>query len=171
MDTKTWDSIVPPQHSPPSDIEDDALSNSMPYSPSDLPIPRPSWEDVCNQYDIPLSLSCLEHLDRTGLAYLYSSRGILQEEAQLAEQRYHQQIIVLRAFELRFAKAEAKLSAASQKLDLIAKVAQVVVSADAQNTGHKANGSELTPSAARAPGKLSMPLSQAFIDSARRFMV
>jgi hypothetical protein len=105
------------------------------------------------------------------LAYLYSSRGILQEEAQLAEQRYHQQIIVLRAFELRFARAEAKLSAASQKLDLIAKVAQVVVSADARSTGHKANGSEPTPSVARAPGKLSIPLSLAFIESARSFVV
>lgn len=161
MDTKAWDSIAysPPPH---SDIEDD---------PSDLPTRRPSWEDVCNQYDIPLPLSCLEHLDRAGLAYLYSSRGILQEEAQLAEQRYHQQIIVLRAFELRFARAEAKLSAASQKLDLIAKVAQVVVSADARSTGHKANGSEPTPSVARAPGKLSIPLSLAFIDSARSFVV
>jgi hypothetical protein len=116
-------------------------------------------------------LSGLENLDRTGLAYLYSSRGILQEEAQLAEQRYYQQIIVLRAFELRFARAEAKLSAASQKLDLITKVAQVVVSADASSTSHKANRSESAPSAARAPGKLSMSLSLAFIDSVRSFVV
>ena len=161
MDTNAWDSIIysspppSPSHSSHPAAEDDASSDS----PSDQPILCPSWEDVCNQYEIPPSLSDLEHLDRTGLAYLYSSRSILQEEAQLAEQRYHQQILVLRAFELRYTRAEAKLSAASQKLDLIAKVAQVAASADTRSTSHKANGSESAPSVAREPGKLRMLLS------------
>jgi hypothetical protein len=108
---------------------------------------------------------------------LYSSRGILQEEAQLAEQRYFQQILVLRAFELRYATVEAKLSAASQKLDLIAKVAQVVASTDARGTGNNGTSQASTSS---APGKLSKPLVtmrhfqtsvNAFIDSVRSFVV
>jgi len=160
MDTSTWDSAYsssPPFHSA---TEDDASSPSTPGSPtsSDQSSRHPSWEDICNQYEI-LSLHNLGDLDRAGVAYLHSARDILQVEAQLAEQYCHQQIIVLKAFELRRDKAHKMLFA--QKLHLVAKVAHEDVPANVL----------CQASVSGAPGKLTMASSQTLIYSAHRFLV
>jgi hypothetical protein len=159
MDTSTWDFAYssPPSHSA---TEDDASSLSTPGSPtsSDQSSRHPSWEDICNQYEILSSLHNLGDLDRAGMAYLHSARDILQVEAQLIDQYYHQQIIVLRAFELRRDEAQEVLDA---KKSHNAKVAHEDVSANVRCEAGNVDAS----------GKPSKRLSEALIDSAHRLIV
>jgi len=96
------------------------------------------------------SLNNLGDLDRAGVAYLQSAHDILQAEAQLAEQYYRQQIIVLRAFELRRERVQERLFA--QKLHVIAKVAHEDVSTNLPCEARKADMCQHTTSVACVSG-------------------
>ena len=54
-----------------------------------------------------------------GVAYAYSAQAIMEREAELAEQRYRQQILVMKAYELRHQNAREKLEEVSQKVNLL----------------------------------------------------
>jgi hypothetical protein len=63
------------------------------------------------------------------VAYAFSTRAILEREMQLAEERYHQQILVLSTYELRFQSARDELFHANQKLATVVRTTDNDVSA------------------------------------------
>lgn len=155
MDTSTWDFAYssPPSHSA---TEDDASSLSTPGSPTSSD--QSSREDICNQYEILSSLHNLGDLDRAGVAHL-------EEEVQLADKRYRQQIIVLDSIELRRQRAQEKLLAASVKLQSITNVMRE------HNNVHSTDRKAPMASVSGAPGKLTIASSQTLIYGAHRFLV
>jgi len=71
--------------------------NATTTSPSST-FQRPTWEDNVSGYNVPLVLSNLEDLDQMGIAYALFMRAIVEGEAKVVEQQYHQQILIMRAF-------------------------------------------------------------------------
>jgi hypothetical protein len=63
-----------------------------------------------------------------GVAYAYTTLDVLEEEARLAEQKYHQQIILLRTYELEYAEAQKKHQDVRNRLDTIVNIAYSNVS-------------------------------------------
>jgi hypothetical protein len=58
-----------------------------------------------------------------GVAYAYTTLDVLEEAARLAEQKYHQQIILLRTYELEYIEARQKHQNVRRRLDTIVDVA------------------------------------------------
>lgn len=111
-------------------IEDAANRSSPPSDPISIPtFQRPSWEDVCRLHQIPPVLSEMKDLDRMGVAYAYTTLDVLKGQAHLAEQKYHQQILLLRTYELEYVEAEKKHQDVRRRLDTIVDLASSNVSA------------------------------------------
>jgi len=100
-----WDSPSPP--SSPSSPEP-----IFPSSPSH--VPSQTWAQQIERISS-------RHLSNTwtgseegqiDLAYLCEACDVMQDEANIAERRYRQQILMTRAFELRYLKAQARLQRA-----------------------------------------------------------
>jgi hypothetical protein len=165
-DTHAWDLSSPPSPISHSATEDDESSLSTPGSPSsfDQSSERPSWEEIFNQYEIVSSLNNLGDLDRAGVAHL-------EAEAQLADQRYRQQIIVLNSVDLRRVRAEEKLLTASMKLQSIMKIVREDGSANLYNARCKAHMPQPTASVAAASGRLIIPSPYPLIYIIHRFVV
>jgi hypothetical protein len=67
-----------------------------------------------------------------GVAYAYTTLDLLEEEARLAEQKYHQQIILLRTYELEYMEAQKKHQDVRRRLDVIIDIASSNVSTPAR---------------------------------------
>jgi hypothetical protein len=65
----------------------------------------------------------MEEVDRMGLAYAHEVRNIAQDEANIAERRYRQMLIMTRIYHLHFLRAQDKLQHLQQKLEVIVDVA------------------------------------------------
>jgi hypothetical protein len=74
----------------------------------------------------------MKDLDRMGVAYAYTTLDVLEEEARLAEQKYHQQILLLRTYELEYMEAQQKHQNVRRRLDTIINIAHSNVSTTAR---------------------------------------
>jgi hypothetical protein len=66
----------------------------------------------------------MEEIDKLGIAYVYEACDVIQDEVNIAERRYRQMILLMRAYHLRFLKARDRLHKAQRQRDLVVMVAQ-----------------------------------------------
>jgi hypothetical protein len=68
-------------------------------------------------------LNIMEEIDKLGIAYVYEACDVIQDEVNIAERCYRQMILIMRAYHLRFLKAQDRLHKAQQQRNLVVMVA------------------------------------------------
>ena len=121
-DIKTWlenANNSPSPHTPNFSSRSVASGDSRPTSsPTSLRQSHPPAEENVHQPRVLMDLSHMNAIDRMGVEYAYATQGILEEEARLAERRYHRQILIARTYELLYLNAQQKVSDVRDKINL-----------------------------------------------------
>jgi hypothetical protein len=112
--------------------------SALPHFEGDSASPHPpsqhSWAHqsdwVYGRHDLPVLLNSAREADRLDIAYLCEACDVMQKEADIAERRYRQTILSVRAHQLRFLEARDRLQQALRERNVVIRVAlQEVVNA------------------------------------------
>jgi len=134
-----------------------------PYVPLSACTPTPnaspnnSAEEIFERHKLPFNLLALEEADQMGVAYAFETQAILASEVGLAERRYRQQIIIAKAYELQFLKAQQQLKKLNAQLDLTVIAALKKVAPVTTPSSHDDPGCRYLDLQSHCPDALRLP--------------